>query len=622
MAHYITSRPTNPDVGSSAAFAKAKTWLAECADGHTNCQQISPELSVMPTRVLEISLDKGDKYTIRLHESGGEIGSYAALSYVWGGDQKSKTLKTNIMQYMRQIDSNKLPRTIMDAVICTQKLGLKYLWVDSLCIIQDSEEDQEKEIGRMSEIYKNAYVTISAAKATSSEEGFLEPRMAVEDLLKISFRLDILTPKNPVALNEWIYRYGLKPDFSNFISGSEIKDHFKASVWNSASAWYDKPSTIFLAARTPGQGDKNDPLAAIDIKDEPISTRGWTLQESWLSSRMLIYGSAQLLWICREKVQVDGGIKGSSSNGIIRNSYRINERGEMIYDGRRVTGSEKEFIFRLLWEEVLKESSKRTLTVPGDKLNALEGIVQELRLQTGDEYLAGIWRKRLVSDLSWYQYDPRKASHALKCNTERTCPSWSWIKTDGRILFSHAENSNVEVQYARVLRQEIVRRRLIVEGYIRLRAPMSALTISECGPNFIVQYPGSFSRAFTNMIFPDGGFENEAFEINIINGEMKTIAPPDMRFLELSWGKQDGSQDIANESRGLVLVSANTDGLKDIYRRVGFFVVALEEDLEKKRANVVGMLSFEPENETGNLTPTEFGKVWKTNLKVEEITLV
>jgi hypothetical protein len=105
----------------------------------------------------------------------------------------SPALKANIKQYMRQVDSKKLPRTITDAVRCTQKLGLKYLWVDSLCIIQDSEEDQEKEIGRMSEIYKNSYVTISAAKAKSSVEGFLEPRTAVEELLKSSFKLEILT---------------------------------------------------------------------------------------------------------------------------------------------------------------------------------------------------------------------------------------------------------------------------------------------------------------------------------------------------------------------------------------------------------------------------------------------
>jgi hypothetical protein len=136
---------------------------------------------------------------------------------------------------------------------------------------------------------------------------------------------------------------------------------------------------------------------------------------------------------------------------------------------------------------------------------------------------------------------------------------------------------------------------------------MSTLPISDCAPNFIFQYPGSSRRAFTNVIFSDGGFENEVFEVEIINGEKKTSAPPDMRFPELNWGKQDGNQDISNESRGLVLVSANIEESPEVFRRVGFFVVALEEDLEKKRGNLVSMLSFGPE--TGNVTAMEFGKV-------------
>src|SRR5437016_11506675 len=173
MAHYMTARPANPDVGSPAAFAKANAWLAECIDWHTQCQRVSPGLSEMPSRVLEISPRENDNYSIRLHETKGEIASYVALSYIWGGPQTCQTLKSNFDEHMQQIDAKKLPRTIMDAVFCTQKLGLKYLWVDSLCIIQDSLEDKAKEIGRMSSIYKNAYVTISAAKATSCQGGFL-----------------------------------------------------------------------------------------------------------------------------------------------------------------------------------------------------------------------------------------------------------------------------------------------------------------------------------------------------------------------------------------------------------------------------------------------------------------
>jgi Heterokaryon incompatibility protein (HET) len=127
---------------------------------------------------------------------------YVALSYIWSKKpQTFLTLLDNINERMQQIDAKNLPKTIMDAVRCTQGLGLKYLWVDSLCIIQDSDTDKAKEIGRMSGIYKNAYATISAAKATKCEDSFLEHGSTVSDLLLSSFKLELLTPKDPVVLN-------------------------------------------------------------------------------------------------------------------------------------------------------------------------------------------------------------------------------------------------------------------------------------------------------------------------------------------------------------------------------------------------------------------------------------
>jgi hypothetical protein len=178
----------------------------------------------MPTRVLEISVGENDDYSIRLHESTGETAPYIALSYIWGEEpQTFLTNEDNFNDRMQHIDAKILPKTIIDAVRCTQGLGLKYLWVDSLCIKQNSDTDKAQEIGRMSSIYKNAYVTISAAKATKCEDGFLEHRSTVGDLLKSSFKLEILTPKDPVALNEWVERYRTKRDFSNFMSGDDLE---------------------------------------------------------------------------------------------------------------------------------------------------------------------------------------------------------------------------------------------------------------------------------------------------------------------------------------------------------------------------------------------------------------
>ncbi|TAQ91339.1 hypothetical protein B7494_g308 [Chlorociboria aeruginascens] len=620
MAYYITTRPSNPDIGSSAAFANARTWLAECDHEHTQCQQVFPGSVEMPTRILEILVTENGDYSVRLHDSAAEIVSYVALSYIWGGPQACQTLTSNIDEHKLQIPTGKLPRTIMDAVRCTNELGLTYLWVDSLCIIQDSVEDKAIEIGRMSNIYKNAYVTISAAKATTCEEGFLNSRVTADDVLRSSFKLKILTPKDPVALNQWIETYRVREDFSNYLPSNRLEAIFRTSPWSDTDAWFDMPSMVRLAASFM-DGDHKDLLTASDIEDEPISKRGWTLQESWLSRRMLIYSSGQLSWRCRTRVQVDGGVTKSNTYWNIKDTYRFDENGEMIYDdGSKVPDSGKDFIFGTMWRDIVGELSSRTLSVAADKLNALEGIVQELRLQTGDEYVAGLWKQHLVSQLSWYQDPTRVGSESMLWSKERSCPSWSWIKTDGPVSFSYAENSRVEVKYVKILRNEMVgdypNLRLEVDGGVMLRAPMSTLPITESLPKFRFPAPGHSHFAFTNVIFPDGALTNPELLVQTVSGEPVISAPHTLRFLELSWGKKDGKQNIADESRGLVLLPIKTiEGRENVYQRVGFFVVALEEDREED--NVVTLLSLEPRD----VRPTAFGTVWKRSLK-EEVALI
>jgi hypothetical protein len=66
-----------------------------------------------------------------------------------------------------------LPATIIDAIRLAQTLSISYLWIDSLCIVQNSEEDKVREIATMDRVYKNSWVTISAARASTCLDGFL-----------------------------------------------------------------------------------------------------------------------------------------------------------------------------------------------------------------------------------------------------------------------------------------------------------------------------------------------------------------------------------------------------------------------------------------------------------------
>jgi len=337
---------------------------------------------------------------------------------------------------------------------------------------------------------------------------------------------------------------------------------------------------------------------------------------------MLIYSSSQLLWKCSSGYQADGGLT-QPNHGDSRSWYRIDDSGLITYDdGSKMTEEGRNLIFGEIWEDIVQESARRKLTVPGDKLNALEGIVQELRRITRDECLAGLWRSRLVSELAWYQDASNNDSDSMIWNSERSCPSWSWTKTDGSLSFSHAENSAVVVLAAMITRNETVGEhpnlRLVVEGSIVLRAPMSTLPLDQSLPTFKFPNPGSSKQAFSNSIYLDGALTNPDFLPETVDGTPIIPARVDMRFMELSWGKMSGYQNVAQESRGLVLLPVADR--PNTYRRSGFFVVGLEYDPEEVGGdtNLLATLSFGPKH----VLPTEFGKIWKASLREEVVTII
>jgi hypothetical protein len=122
----------------------------------------------MPKRVLEI-----DRLSLVLRArlvTDAPLAPYVALSYCWGGDQIAKTVKSRVVEYENGIPLDTLPQTIFDALVVTRGIGLQYLWVDAMCIIQDDCDDMAEQIGQMYAVYRSAYVTISAATAATSQE--------------------------------------------------------------------------------------------------------------------------------------------------------------------------------------------------------------------------------------------------------------------------------------------------------------------------------------------------------------------------------------------------------------------------------------------------------------------
>lgn len=150
-------------------------WIRSCDRTH----KCYPENNVfLPTRVLDVG--EIDSSIIRLtsHVRGQtRPGRYAALSHRWGRNHRTFcTYKSNQDRFMKRIELSELPSTFRDAVQVTRKLGLQYLWIDSLCIIQDDKKDWDTESKLMEQVFSSAYVTIAASCASGTEDGFLKPR--------------------------------------------------------------------------------------------------------------------------------------------------------------------------------------------------------------------------------------------------------------------------------------------------------------------------------------------------------------------------------------------------------------------------------------------------------------
>lgn len=144
-------------------MADLASWTNRCAAEHKSCARPAHQLQ-MPTRLLDVF---GGSVKLSEH-FGSEFQDYIALSHCWGKAQPLRTLSTNIAQHRDDIPIASLPKTFLDSIDVARYLGVRFVWIDSLCIIQDSKDDWEHESSRMADVYGCSYLTILA---TASEDG-------------------------------------------------------------------------------------------------------------------------------------------------------------------------------------------------------------------------------------------------------------------------------------------------------------------------------------------------------------------------------------------------------------------------------------------------------------------
>lgn len=371
-----------------------RQWLDECRTQHRCCTGNDlgkGSLQSLPDRLIEISpIDEEGSQNVRLVETRklrNKHVSYVCLSYCWGNTENPGTMTSNIAQYLQNITLDQLPETIRDAVLLCSKLEFCYIWIDSLCIIQDDKDDWKNQAAQMSHIYSNATLTIATPICLHSSESFISKREEGNPLLA----LDIPGASLPV-MDDSGKRYVL---------------------WLWAFSSFASPPG-FLISKLSEWGDW-------DLgRRRDISTwigRAWTFQE-WVLSPRVLNISQFTLWDC---------LGGYANELNPRSMAKV----------RRQRDPEALGWGQFTWNSILTEYTSRGITNLSDKLPALAGLAKRYALSGmyRRHYLAGLWAEHLPFALLWTLRDNLTTD---KRNIES--PSWSWASVNEQVIFREYYN--------------------------------------------------------------------------------------------------------------------------------------------------------------------------------------
>ncbi|KAI1733869.1 HET-domain-containing protein [Xylaria scruposa] len=352
----IPLSPSSPPV-----LERIKSWIKECTETH---EHTLPQTNFMPTRLLKIA-DFGRQVSLQFPAT--KHSSYVALSHCWGSIAPMTLTSRTLHELEAGIRTEELPQNFQDAIWLTHQLGIHFLWIDSLCIVQDDPKDWAQESAMMYNVYNNSFITIAASRAAHSSEGFLGKRVE----------------KSYVPV----------PFHCQGIFGE------------------------VLAFALP-LGHVEKPERSVLMENEPLSCRGWALQERYVSRRILHFASDQIFFECEKYCVAESTFK--------RRKYP-NPLGTALSGGFK---NMHESRCLELWYDLVEMYSMRKLTQSDDKLPALSGLAAYFSRQRSvksNQYIAGLWSDDIIRGLCW-QCEPRGIRP-----TKYRAPTWSWTSLDGRV---------------------------------------------------------------------------------------------------------------------------------------------------------------------------------------------
>ncbi|KAI1368519.1 heterokaryon incompatibility protein-domain-containing protein [Xylaria arbuscula] len=356
-----------PDTGCEKYLAQAKRWVHECCEKHENCKD---RLSAaLPTRVLDVA--RQDNCVFLCETDKAQSGS-------------SHPNKKTLGCFKDGIHLDSLPQTFRDAVFMTRVLGCRYLWIDSLCIIQDSTEDWKLESTRMAKAYGNARVTIAAVASENSNGGLFSRHKAS-------------------AAKHTIRRA------SN--SGGELIVDARPALEHTA---YHESNPYNLPPAT----------------EAKLLWRAWCFQEYLLSPRVMLFTDWEILWVCLTRLRCNCGHYSEDTRDLISESAL-----KVRFDSILPRGSVPEL--SRLWMDVVSPYSTKELTYAADKLPAIAGIASLFAEKSLGLYVNGLWTETFLDNLFWeVDWILVNTKHIVvrRLGGSPPIPSWSWASITGPIV--------------------------------------------------------------------------------------------------------------------------------------------------------------------------------------------
>lgn len=425
---FCSSRTDPNDASLATSLTKARAWLDKCIEEHANlpggaCRQADEDIK-LPTRVIDVGVDSSIK-DVKLYETGNKSGLYIALSHCWGHVQPLTTTKSTLRDRLECIPWDSLPQTFQDAITVTRQLGLRYIWIDSLCILQDDETDWMNESVKMASVYGHSHLTIAAMWATNATEG-LFPREGSR-------------PFPPHNLN-----HTLPDDVSCEVYARKSMDHTNLSPQR--RYYPDDKDTFFR-----------------------LAYRGWTLQEYYLPPRLLNFCHGEVAWECLSELECC----------CMRQPKDFVEGTKKTFAASFKNTSQEDAIVE--WHKTVSNYTSRSFTKEQDKLPAISGLAQRFHEKIQGAYYAGLWGCDLINELIWR---PNNMNDCTKVASPYLAPSWSWVSLWGRVTWGTTDKKsrlNADELDAEILEVHTILAGpdafgRVLDGYIKLSARIISTT--------------------------------------------------------------------------------------------------------------------------------------------------